>query len=117
MSNYLSVIDIANSSLVSLSKKNPLLRYVTIKEGYNGSEIYIFKYKQNTAKEGFSNNFWYAFITQDETIIVLGSETDRRTINYAHCVTYLEQKNAARLTLPRLFLFSIEGNPPKSYLI
>jgi hypothetical protein len=111
------MIDISNS-LITLCKKNPLLRYVTIKEGYQGSEIYIFKYKkykQPTAEEGFSNNFWYAFITPDETIIVLGSETGRRTINTAHCVTYLEQKNAARFTPPRLFLCSIEGSPAQSY--
>jgi hypothetical protein len=116
MSNHSSVIDIANS-LVTLCKKNPLLRYVTIKEGYNGGEIYIFKYKQTIVKEGIINNFWYAFITPDETIIVLGYETGRRTISHAHCVTYLEQKNATQFTPPRLFLCGIEGSPPKSYFI
>ena len=86
-------------SLITLSKKNPLLRYVTIKEGYQGSEIYIFKYKQITTQAGFSNNFWFAY-HPDETIIVLGSETGRRTINATHCVTYLEQKTPPA-SLPR----------------
>lgn len=101
-------------SLIALCKKNPLLRYVTIKEGYQDSEIYVFRYKQTTSKEGFTNNFWYAFITPDETIIVLGYNTSRRSINYAHCVTYSMQQNAAKLNPPSLFLFGTEGNPFQS---
>jgi hypothetical protein len=94
MSNHSSVIDTTNS-LIALCKKNPQLRYVTIKAGYNGGEIYIFKYKRTTAKEGFTSNFWYAFITPDETVIVLGCETGRRTINYAYLTTYFQQETAA----------------------
>jgi hypothetical protein len=41
-----------NDSLITLCKNNHNLRYVTIKQGPNNNEIYIFKYKKNEILHG-----------------------------------------------------------------
>ena len=99
-------------------KKNRHLRYVTIKAGLNEREIYIFKHKKTKEDALEPNNihdFWYGFITPDEIVIVLGSETNRRTINYAHCIMYCEQIKAEKLDPAVMFVIGSAEKRVASY--
>ena len=49
-------------------------------------------------------------ITPDETVIFLGSKTNRRTINYAHYIMCCEQRKAEKLDPAAMFVI---GNAEK----
>jgi hypothetical protein len=72
------------------------------------------RWRKCASKRGFIDNCWYALITRRNGYRVR-YETGRRTINYAHLVTYFEQESATQLNSPRRFLYNAEGSPPKSY--